>query len=74
MGTQSFAHPTRIGNFFSRKPLMSQIAEKGLDQTFQASAPVTDHSPELQALLNYIALGAVDRERILFRRLDDDCN
>jgi alkylation response protein AidB-like acyl-CoA dehydrogenase len=42
---------------------MSQIVETVLDATFQFSAPVTANSLELQALFDYIALGAADRDR-----------
>jgi alkylation response protein AidB-like acyl-CoA dehydrogenase len=44
---------------------MTQIEEKALDSTFKFSAPVTVNSPELQALFDFIALGAAERDRIL---------
>lgn len=42
---------------------MTQIEEKVIDSTFQFSAPVTAKSPELQALFDFIALGASERDR-----------
>jgi alkylation response protein AidB-like acyl-CoA dehydrogenase len=42
---------------------MTQIEEKALDSTFKFSAPVTVNSPELQALFDFIALGAAERDR-----------
>ena len=42
---------------------MSQIAQKILDSTFKFPTPVTASSPELQQLLDYIALGAAERDR-----------
>ncbi|WP_242045780.1 MULTISPECIES: acyl-CoA dehydrogenase family protein [unclassified Calothrix] len=42
---------------------MTQIEEKVIDSTLQFSAAVTPNSPELQTLLDYIALGASERDR-----------
>jgi len=42
---------------------MTQIEEKVIDSTFQFSTPITAKSPQLQALFDYIALGASDRDR-----------
>jgi alkylation response protein AidB-like acyl-CoA dehydrogenase len=42
---------------------MTQIEEKVIDSTFQFFAPVTAKSPELQALFDFIGLGASDRDR-----------
>ncbi|MEH2283884.1 MAG: acyl-CoA dehydrogenase family protein [Nostoc sp.] len=42
---------------------MTQIEEKVIDSTFQFSAPVTAKSPELQALFDFIVLGASERDR-----------
>ncbi|MEH2420486.1 MAG: acyl-CoA dehydrogenase family protein [Nostoc sp.] len=42
---------------------MTHIEEKVIDFTFQFSAPVTAKSPELQALFDFIALGASERDR-----------
>ncbi|OUL34059.1 acyl-CoA dehydrogenase [Nostoc sp. T09] len=42
---------------------MTQIEEKALDSSFEFSAPVTANSPELQTLLDFIALGATERDR-----------
>ncbi|MCP6757987.1 MAG: acyl-CoA dehydrogenase [Fischerella sp. CENA71] len=42
---------------------MTQIEEKALDSAFEFSAPVTVNSPELQTLLDFIALGATERDR-----------
>ncbi|QKQ73992.1 acyl-CoA dehydrogenase family protein [Nostoc sp. TCL240-02] len=42
---------------------MTHIEEKALDSTFEFSAPVTANSPELQTLLDFIALGATERDR-----------
>ena len=42
---------------------MTQIEEKALDSAFKFSAPIAANSPELQTLLDYIALGATERDR-----------
>ncbi|MHC5774466.1 acyl-CoA dehydrogenase family protein [Nostoc sp.] len=42
---------------------MTQIEEKVIDSTFEFSSPVTAKSPELQALFDFIALGASERDR-----------
>ncbi|WP_427162552.1 acyl-CoA dehydrogenase family protein [Aliinostoc sp. HNIBRCY26] len=42
---------------------MTQIEEKVIDSTFRFSSPVTPKSPELQALFDFIALGASERDR-----------
>ncbi|BAY60481.1 putative acyl-CoA dehydrogenase [Calothrix brevissima NIES-22] len=42
---------------------MIKSPEKVLDTTIQFSAPVTANSPELQTLLDFIALGASERDR-----------
>ncbi|MEH1910742.1 MAG: acyl-CoA dehydrogenase family protein [Nostoc sp.] len=42
---------------------MTQIEEKVIDSTFEFSSPVTGKSPELQALFDFIALGASERDR-----------
>ncbi|MEH2125988.1 hypothetical protein [Nostoc sp.] len=42
---------------------MTHIEEKALDSTFEFSASVTANSPELQTLLDFIALGATERDR-----------
>ncbi|WP_096595170.1 acyl-CoA dehydrogenase family protein [Calothrix sp. NIES-2098] len=42
---------------------MTQIEEKLIDSTLQFAAAVTPNSPELQTLLDYIALGASERDR-----------
>ncbi|MBD2341582.1 acyl-CoA dehydrogenase [Calothrix sp. FACHB-156] len=42
---------------------MTQIEEKVIDSKFQFSAAVTPNSPELQTLLDFIALGASERDR-----------
>ncbi len=42
---------------------MTQIEEKALDSTFLFSAPVNAKSAELQALFDFIALGANERDR-----------
>ncbi|ABA19730.1 putative acyl-CoA dehydrogenase [Trichormus variabilis ATCC 29413] len=42
---------------------MTQIEEKVIDSTFKFSSPVTPKSPELQALFDFIALGASERDR-----------
>ncbi|MDM9384086.1 acyl-CoA dehydrogenase family protein [Chlorogloeopsis sp. ULAP01] len=42
---------------------MIKSPEKLADSTIQFSAPVTAHSPELQQLFDFIALGASERDR-----------
>ncbi|PHJ69268.1 acyl-CoA dehydrogenase [Nostoc linckia z18] len=42
---------------------MTQIEEKVINSTFKFSSPVTANSPELQALFDFIALGASERDR-----------
>ncbi|MBD2611316.1 MAG: acyl-CoA dehydrogenase [Nostoc sp. GBBB01] len=42
---------------------MTQIEEKVINSTFKFSFPVTANSPELQALFDFIALGASERDR-----------
>ncbi|MDZ8260980.1 acyl-CoA dehydrogenase family protein [Nostoc sp. ChiQUE01b] len=42
---------------------MTHIEEKALDSTFEFSASVTANPPELQTLLDFIALGATERDR-----------
>ncbi|MCF4969918.1 acyl-CoA dehydrogenase family protein [Nostoc sp. CMAA1605] len=42
---------------------MTQIEEKVIDSTFKFLSPVTPQSPELQALFDFIALGASERDR-----------
>ena len=43
---------------------MIKSPEKLADSTFQFSAPVTVHSPELQQLFDFIAAGAAERARL----------
>ncbi|BAY34545.1 putative acyl-CoA dehydrogenase [Nostoc carneum NIES-2107] len=42
---------------------MIQPVEKAIDSTFEFSTPVTANSPALQELFDFIALGAIERER-----------
>ncbi|MGF1986424.1 MAG: acyl-CoA dehydrogenase family protein [Nostoc sp. ZfuVER08] len=42
---------------------MTQIEEKVINSTFKFSSPVTTNSAELQALFDFIALGASERDR-----------
>ncbi|MBD2471399.1 acyl-CoA dehydrogenase family protein [Nostoc sp. FACHB-145] len=42
---------------------MTQILEKVTNTTFDFSTPVTANSPELQKLIDFIALGASERDR-----------
>ncbi|BAY60472.1 putative acyl-CoA dehydrogenase [Calothrix brevissima NIES-22] len=42
---------------------MTQIVEKVLEPQINFSAPVTANSPELQQLLDFIAVGAAERDR-----------
>ncbi|BAZ02542.1 putative acyl-CoA dehydrogenase [Tolypothrix tenuis PCC 7101] len=42
---------------------MTQIVEKVLDHQIKFSAPVRANSPELQQLLDFIAVGAAERDR-----------
>ncbi|BAY21411.1 putative acyl-CoA dehydrogenase [Calothrix sp. NIES-2100] len=42
---------------------MTQIEEKALDSAFKFAAPIAVNSPELQTLLDFIALGATERDR-----------
>lgn len=42
---------------------MTQLEEKIIDSAFKFSSPVTTNSPELQALFDFIALGASERDR-----------
>ncbi|BAY50112.1 putative acyl-CoA dehydrogenase (plasmid) [Scytonema sp. HK-05] len=43
---------------------MIKTPEKVADSTFQFSAPVTVHSPELQQLFDFIAAGAAECDRL----------